>query len=226
VKELSAYALTTLQEGEFTLYRGQSDGVAPILLVAPTDEFPSPGSLQHLEHEYALGTDLDANWAALPNRLIRRDARLMLVLDDPGGVPLERLLGRPLAVAQFLRIAMPMATAIGRMHARGLVHMDIKPGKVLVDVASGRAWLTGFCIASRLPREHQPAEPPEVIAGTLAYMAPEQTGRMNRSVDARSDLYSLGVTSYEMLTGVLPFSAADPMEWIHRHIARQPMPPG
>jgi len=85
--------------------------------------------------------------------------------------------------------------------------------------------VTGFGIASRLPREHQAPAPPEVIAGTLAYMAPEQTGRMNRSVDSRSDLYALGVTFYEMLTGTLPFTAADPIEWVHCHIARQPTPP-
>ena len=88
-----------------------------------------------------------------------------------------------------------------------------------------RCWLTGFGIASRLPRERQSPEPPEVIAGTLAYMAPEQTGRMNRSIDSRSDLYALGVTLYEMLTGSLPFTASDPMEWVHCHIARQPVPP-
>jgi serine/threonine protein kinase len=85
--------------------------------------------------------------------------------------------------------------------------------------------LTGFGIASRLPRERQSAEAPEMIAGTLAYMAPEQTGRMNRSIDSRSDLYSLGVTFYEMLTGALPFKASDPVEWVHCHIARQPVAP-
>src|SRR6202012_4394129 len=96
---------------------------------------------------------------------------------------------------------------------------------ILVDAASDGARLTGFGIASRLPREHQPPAPPEVIAGTLAYMAPEQTGRVNRSVDSRSDLYALGVPFYEMLTGQLPFTAADPMEWVHSHVARQPVPP-
>ena len=84
----------------------------------------------------------------------------------------------------------------------------------------------GFGIASRLPRERQAPDPPEFIAGTLPYMAPEQTGRMNRSIDSRSDLYALGVTLYEMLTGDLPFSASDPMEWVHCHIARQATPPG
>ena len=91
--------------------------------------------------------------------------------------------------------------------------------------ATGEVRLTGFGIASRLPRERQAPEPPETIAGTLAYMAPEQTGRMNRSIDARSDLYALGVTLYQMLTGTLPFTASDPMEWVHCHIARQPVPP-
>ena len=126
----------------------------------------------------------------------------------------------------FLRLAVGLAAALGEVHRRGLIHKDIKPANILVNAATGQVWLTGFGIASRLPRERQAPEPPETIAGTLAYMAPEQTGRMNRSIDARSDLYALGVTLYEMLTGSLPFTAADPMEWVHCHIARQPMPPG
>jgi hypothetical protein len=150
------------------------------------------------------------------------------VLADPGGEPLDLILerkrGQPLDLARLLRVAIGLATALGRVHQRGLIHKDIKPESVLVDDA-GRVWLTGFGIASRLPRERQSPAPPEIIAGTLAYMSPEQTGRMNRSTDARSDLYSLSVTLYEMLTGVLPFAAADPLEWVHCHIARQPVSP-
>jgi Glycosyl hydrolases family 18/Protein kinase domain len=101
----------------------------------------------------------------------------------------------------------------------------LKPANILVEPASGKAWLMGFGIASRLPRERQPADIPEVVAGTLAYMAPEQTGRMNRSIDSRSDLYSFGVSLYEMLTGQLPFTASDAMEWVHCHVAREPIPP-
>ncbi|WJR81662.1 trifunctional serine/threonine-protein kinase/ATP-binding protein/sensor histidine kinase [Bradyrhizobium sp. NP1] len=212
-----------MREGDIALYRGCGNGLPPILLVA-TEE-TSPGCVERLEHEYALKRELDADWAARPVALTRYDDRLTLVLEDPGGVTLDRLLGRPLECLQFLRIAIPLAGALRRMHERGVIHKDIKPANILMDATGGGVWLTGFGIASRLPRERQAPAPPEVIAGTLAYMAPEQTGRMNRSVDYRSDLYALGVTLYEMLTGQLPFTAADPMEWVHCHVARQPVPP-
>ena len=223
MNELSGYVFSPLREGDIALYRGCGNGLAPVLLVAA--EGTSPGCIKRLQHEYALKGELDADWAARPVALTHHNGRMTLVLDDPGGTPLDRLLGRPLEVPQFLRIAIPLAGALRQIHERGLIHKDIKPANILVHAASGRVWLTGFGIASRLMREHQAPAPPEVIAGTLAYMAPEQTGRMNRSVDARSDLYALGVTFYEMLTSALPFTAADPMEWVHCHIARQPVPP-
>src|SRR5262249_29820374 len=113
----------------------------------------------------------------------------------------------------------------GKLHQRGLVHKDIKPANILVNETTGEVRLTGFGIASRFRRERQSPQPPETIAGTLAYMAPEQTGRMNRSIDSRSDLYALGVTFYQMLTSVWPFTAADPVEWAHCHLARRPVPP-
>jgi PAS domain S-box-containing protein len=223
VKELSSYVYSPLREGDIAFYRGSGAGLAPILLVAA--EETSLGCVERLQHEYALKAELDTDWAARPVTLTHYNGRMTLVLEDPGGAPLDRLLGRPLDVSHFLRIAIPLAGALRQVHERGLIHKDIKPANILVDAASGGVWLTGFGIASRLPREHQAPAPPQVIAGTLAYMAPEQTGRMNRSVDSRSDLYALGVTFYEMLTGTLPFTAADPMEWVHCHIARQPMPP-
>src|SRR5712664_2568435 len=223
MNELSGYVFSPLREGDIALHRGSGSGLAPILLVA-TEE-TSPGCVERLEHEYALKSELDADWAARPVVLTHDNGRMTLVLEDPGGTPLDRLLGRPLDVSHFLRIAIPLAGALRHVHERGLIHKDIKPANILVESASSGVWLTGFGIASRLPRERQAPAPPEVIAGTLAYMAPEQTGRMNRSVDSRSDLYALGVTFYEMLTRTLPFTAADPMEWVHCHIARQPVPP-
>jgi serine/threonine protein kinase len=176
VTELSSYRFSILREGDLTLYRGSADGLAPILLVAPTSEQPRLESLKRLEHEYALRADLDPGWAARPLALTHRHNRMALVLEDPGGEPLDGLLGRPLEIKEFLRIAVSLAGALCRVHERNLIHKDIKPANVLADMATGRTWLTGFGIVSRLPREYQVTEPPEVIAGTLAYMAPEQTG--------------------------------------------------
>ena len=127
------------------------------------------------------------------------------------------------------KVPAPRRRYVGRarpVHQRGLIHKDIKPTNFIVNSATGQVWLTGFGIASRLPRERQAPEPPEFIAGTLAYMAPEQTGRMNCSIDSRSDLYALGVTFYEMLTGSLPFTASDRDGMGALPHREQPVPPG
>jgi serine/threonine protein kinase len=228
VIELSRYVLEALRkDDEFILYRGRSTADASqVLVLSPVAEHPTPESLKLLEHEYSLREALDPRWAARPIAMARHGARTVLVLEDPGGAPLDQLLGHPLDLALSLRLAIGLSTAIGQLHQRGLIHKDIKPPNVLVNSVTGQCWLRGFGIASHLPRERQSPDPPEFIAGTLPYMAPEQTGRMNRSIDSRSDLYALGVTLYEMLTGSLPFTASDPMEWVHCHIARQPVPPG
>jgi PAS domain S-box-containing protein len=196
-----------------------------VLLVAPAADHPSRSCLERFTHEYELKDELDRAWAVRPLDLIRDTGRTMLVLDDAGGEPLEILLGVPMDMGRFLRLGSSIASALGKLHQRGLVHKDIKPANILLNEATGEVRLTGFGIASRFARERQSPHPPETIAGTLAYMAPEQTGRMNRSIDSRSDLYALGVTFYQMLTGALPFNAPDPMELVHCHIARQPMPP-
>jgi PAS domain S-box-containing protein len=216
-------------DGERVFHRGcreNSDGgYGSVLVVLPAAERALPATLERLAHEYALRDELDAAWAARPLALVREGGRTALLLEDPGGEPLEGLIGAPMEAGRFLRLAIGIAAALGKAHQRGLVHKDVKPANILVNCADGQTRLAGFGIASRLPRERQAPEPPEFIAGTLAYMAPEQTGRMNRSIDSRSDLYALGVTFYQMLTGRLPFSAADPMEWVHCHIARKAIAP-
>jgi PAS domain S-box-containing protein len=217
------------EDGDRVFFRGWRDGADgnrdPVLVVFPAAEQPSSDSLNRFIHEYGLKDDLDDAWAARPIALTRHYDRMALVLRDPGAEPLDHLLGRPLEASHFLRIAIPVARALRHVHERGLIHKDIKPANILLNSESGAVWLLGFGIASRLPRERQVPAPPESIVGTFAYMAPEQTGRMNRSIDARSDLYALGVTLYQMLTGALPFTASDPMEWVHCHIARRPEPP-
>ena len=226
--EDSEYVLEPLRVGpDFTLYRGKERAnQRKILAVAVAAEQPSPQSIRRLEHEYSLATELDATWAAQPLTLARHQGRPILVLKDPGGEPLDRIIDQLQGqdLTRFLRIAIGLAAALDRAHRQGLIHKDLKPANVLVD-DSDRVWLTGFGIASKLRHERQVPAPPEIIPGTLAYISPEQTGRMNRSMDSRGDLYSLGVTLYQMLTGELPFAAADPLEWVHCHIARQPVAP-
>ncbi|MGF6880367.1 ATP-binding sensor histidine kinase [Paraburkholderia sp. MM5477-R1] len=217
-------------DGECVFCRGRRPGDGDgggddVLIARPAAEHPPLGILDRLAHEFGLKDELDGAWAVRPLELVREGGRTLLVLDDPGGEPLGQLLGAPMEVGRCLRLAVGIAAALGKLHQRGLVHKDVKPTHIIVNCADGQVRLTGFGIASRLPRERQTPEPPETIAGTLAYMAPEQTGRMNRSIDARSDLYALGVTLYQMLTGTLPFTATDPMEWVHCHIARKPVPP-
>ncbi len=196
-----------------------------VLTVRLAAEHPLPASIDRLAHEFALKDVLESAWAVRPVELRRDQGRTILVLEDPACEPLDRLLGAPMEIGEFLGVAIAIATAVGHLHRCGLVHKDLKPAHILVDSTRGSARLTGFGIASRLSRERQAPEPPELIAGTLAYMAPEQTGRMNRSIDSRSDLYALGVTFYQMLTGRLLFAAASPMEWVHCHIAREPVAP-
>jgi serine/threonine protein kinase len=244
--DLAGYSLHTLQQDdESILCRGRAAvGVGrdpPSVLVAmSTCERAAPERVRRLAHELSLQAELDSGWAVRPLALTEHQGRLALVLEDPAGEPLSRLLealtvkraGSAMRLAEpamelglFLLLAVGLAAALGEMHRHGIIHKNVKPANVFVNVETGQVWLTGFGIASRLPRERQEPEPPETITGTLAYMAPEQTGRMNRSIDSRSDLYSLGVTLYQMLTGSLPFSATDPMEWVHCHVARQPLTP-
>ncbi|PWT88384.1 MAG: histidine kinase, partial [Proteobacteria bacterium] len=197
-----------------------------VLMVLPAAEHPSRSSLDRFTHEYELREELDGAWAVRPLDLVRDAGQTMLVLEDAAGEPLDRQLGAPMEVGRFLRLASGITVALGKLHQRGLVHKDIKPANILVNDATGEMRLTGFGIASRLARERHSPHPPDTIAGTLAYMAPEQTGRMNRSIDSRSDFYALGVTFYQMLTGALPFTAADPMEWVHCHLAKRAVSPG
>ena len=222
--DLAKYALSVLRKNRnFTIYRGlQRGNPVPILVKVSVDA--SPDNTRRLENEFSLSGELDSAWAVRPLELTRHEGRVALILEDPKSAPLSEQLEIPLNTMNFLPIAISLAASVGQLHRRGLIHKDLKPATLLVD-EGGKVRLTGFGVAGRLCHEIQMPLPPAIITGTFAYMAPEQAGRMNRLVDFRSDLYSLGVTMYQMLTGVLPFVASEPNEWIHCHVARIPPAP-
>jgi predicted ATPase len=231
VLDLAEYTLQPVRkDAELALFRGlrkvREEGSRPSILVrVPVEDPAAPATVLKLQQDYALRSELDPAYVVRSLSMVQDHGAPMLILEDPLGTPLDLLLNGAMDIAQFLRLGIRIAAALGHVHSRGLVHKDIKPANILVNAAGDQAWLMGLGTASRLPRERQSVQISEYLVGTLAYMAPEQTGRMNRSIDSRSDLYSLGVTFYEMLTGALPFTASDPMEWVHCHMARQPTPP-
>ncbi len=158
--------------------RQDADGNASTSVLAVSERTASTGS-KRLVREYEFAQYLDRSWALYPLELLHEDGQTTLILEDPGGQPLSQLLDAPVGVERFLRLAIAISAAVSKMHQRGLIYKDIKPANILVVSDDGEIRLTGFGIASRVPRERQSPEPPQFIAGTLAYMAPEQTGRMN-----------------------------------------------
>jgi PAS domain S-box-containing protein len=197
----------------------------PVLLKVVDPRQCRDRDLERLRHEYETGASLDLPAILRPLGLETYQGMPALVLEDFAGQPLDRLLGAPMPVGSFLGLAVRIARAVADLHEAGIIHKDLKPTNILVDPATSEVKLVDLGIATRLPREQQAARPPQLIEGSLPYVSPEQTGRMNRALDSRSDLYSLGVTFHQMLTGRLPFEARDPLEWVHCHIAREPASP-
>ncbi|XYI00391.1 AAA family ATPase [Sorangium sp. So ce1128] len=223
----SGYAIVeVLCEGSDTLlYRGvrEVDG-RPVVLKVLRRDHASPRARERLRHEYEVARTLETPAVVQPYALEMLGDQPALVLEDFGGVSLDRLLEGPMPLERFFPLAVRLAEALAGVHRHGVVHKDIKPQNVLLNPTTGEVKITDLGIASRIPRELQHLEHVGLIEGTLAYMAPEQTGRMNRWIDERTDLYSLGVVFYEMLTGALPFRASDPVEWVYCHIAQKPPP--
>jgi PAS domain S-box-containing protein len=222
------YTVTeTVHENErFVLLRGFRDrDRLPVLLKFPASKHPPAETIRQLEHERDIAAILAPSLVLRPLALEHQPERVILVLEDFRGVSLSRLVGAPMDLGGFLRIAVHAARALAELHDHDVIHKDIRPDNILVDVETGRIKLTELGLASRLPREYQYTQHATLFEGSLAYMSPEQTGRMNRGIDSRTDLYSLGITFYQMLTGCLPFQATDPLEWVYCHVAASPAPP-
>jgi len=209
---MSANAADSLWEDtEYVLWREQGS-----LHLAPAASQPSRSTIAQLERTFALREWLDEAWALRPRELIRRNGRPNLVYNDADGEILARHVGREWPLARLIPIALGIAKAVHEMHARGLVHDDIRPSNMLAELATGKVRLTGFGRAVRLAAREVAYED----LGSFEYLAPEQTGRQARRADPRSDLYSVGVSLYELLTGELPFAASSPSAQVHSHVAR------
>ena len=220
--------LEKIYEGQDTVvYRGQRTlDQTPVILKVLKNEHPSLKEVINLKQEYEVSKFLDLKGAIKAYNLEKVENRLTLILEDFCGKDLSDFLAsQPLDVRDVLNIGIQLAEVVGQLHENYIIHKDIKPHNIIIHPVTKQVKLSDFSIASRLNREHQAIANPNALQGTLAYMSPEQTGRMNRAIDYRSDFYSLGVTFYQMLTGQLPFVTNDPLELIHAHIAKQPVPP-
>ncbi len=195
----------------------------PVIIKYLNRDYPSFSELLQFRNQYTITKNLNLAGIVKPYSLELYRNSYALVMEDFGGVSLrEYTKERQLELSEFLAIALQLADILNELYQHRVIHKDVKPANIVIHPETKQVKLIDFSIASLLPRETQEIKNPQVLEGTLAYISPEQTGRMNRGINYRSDFYSLGVTFFELLTGQLPFQSNDPMELIHCHIAKQP----
>jgi len=208
------------------VYRARREGqTSTVIIKNLRTEYSTPAEVARFKHEFDLIRGLDIDGIVRVLEVIDDEGRVALVMEDFGGVTLKEILKDGFTIERFLELAIRLSEILGQIHRRNISHRDIKPLNILMNREADIVKITDFGIAAEFTRQHEAISDPSVMEGTLAYISPEQTGRMNCAVDYRTDLYSLGVTFYEMLTGELPFMAQDAMEIIHAHIAKVPERP-
>lgn len=220
--------LHKIYDGSRTLvYRGiRESDLKPIVIKLLKNEHPTFSELLQFRHQYNIAINLDLPGIVRPLSLESYHNGFAIVMEDYGAVSLKDYTQKvSLKLPQFLDIAIELTKTLEGLYAHQIIHKDIKPANILIDPETLKVKLIDFSIASVLPHEFQVPKNPNILEGTLAYMSPEQTGRMNRGIDYRCDFYSLGVTFYELLTGQLPFKVNDPMELVHCHLAKKATPP-
>ena len=222
------YIISQLSKGSnINVYRAQRQSDSQIVVLKMLESrYPSSQQISCLKHEFDLLHDLDLKGVITAYNLEYDDPYHFIVLEDFGGNSLAQLqLRTPMETADFINLALKISEALGQLHQRQIIHKDINPANILFNPQTRQVKLIDFDLATKLTTNQHTFTNPYVVEGTLAYVSPEQTGRMNRRLDYRSDFYSLGVTYYELLTGQLPFTATDPAETVHSHIARNPVSP-
>ena len=198
----------------------------PVIIKTLKDEYPSLEELTTLKHEYEISKNLNIEGVVKAINLINHKNSFALILEYFSETSLKSFLqNTSVDVSTSLQIILQITETLAQLHHQEIIHKDIKPENIIINPETLQVKITDFSIASRLSKENQTVSHPNLLEGTLAYISPEQTGRMNRSIDYRTDYYSLGVTFYEMLTGQLPYQNNDPMELVHCHIAKKPVSP-
>ncbi|OUL35809.1 hypothetical protein BV372_09460 [Nostoc sp. T09] len=210
------------------VYRGiREQDLHPVILKMMQNESPNFSEFIQFRNQYTITANLDLSGIVKPYSLEEYGNGYVLVMEDYGGISLSSYLNQhttsgKFTLEEFFPIAIAITATLGELHRQRILYKDVKPANILIHPQTKQVKLIDFSIASLLPRETQQLQNPNVLEGTLAYISPEQTGRMNRGIDYRTDFYSLGVTFYELLTGQLPFESSDPMELVYCHIAKQP----
>ncbi len=202
----------------------QKDGQAVVVKLM-RNEYPSFSELVQFRNQYIISKNLNIDGIVHPLDILTHGTLYALVMEDFGGISLDEYFQESKAkvIDDFFDVAIKIVTALSSLHRERIIHKDIKPANILINPHTKQVKIIDFSIASLLPRETQQLKNPNTLEGTLAYISPEQTGRMNRGIDYRTDFYSLGVTFYKLLTQQLPFTSTDLVELIHCHIAKQPL---
>ncbi len=227
--ELEGYTINEeiYSDSKSYIFRGVrlADNLSVIIKTLRTD-YPTPKELAQLRHEYELTKELNLKGSVRALALVNHQNSLALILEDMGGESLKRIVNeKRLTIPQVLKIAIQLATSLSELHRHHIIHKDLKLANIIANLATEQVRITDFSISTRLSVENQHLSTLDKLEGTVAYMSPEQTGRMNRVLDYRTDFYSLGVSLYELLVGWLPFQSNDPMELIHCHVAKIPIAP-
>ncbi|WP_041237736.1 AAA family ATPase [Gloeothece citriformis] len=229
MKNIPGYIITqkVCDHSPILVYRGQriEDQESVIIKTLPSD-YPTLEEITWIKQDYLIGKSLNLPGIVKPHQFIHHQNIFAIILEDFGGISLSYFIQeKTLSLTQKLKIALAVAEILDQLHKVPIIHKDLNPANIVVNLETQEIKITDFIIASRLEFEKQCLSHHHFLQGTLAYMSPEQTGRMNCSLDYRTDIYSLGVTLYEMFTGSLPFSTSDPVELIHCHIAKKPVYP-
>lgn len=227
--EIKGYSFTEkiYEDGHILIFRGKRDrDNSPVISKALKSATPSPDELNRLEHEYEIGASIDVPGVVKYHAIENIGYGKAIIMEDFGAISLARYIrSHRIDIQSTLRIIMAAASIIAEIHRNNIIHKDINPYNILINPETKEVRITDFSIAALVKRETQTPLQPEELKGTLSYISPEQTGRMNRSIDYRTDFYSLGVMFYEMLTGKRPFELDEPMELVHAHMARKAVDP-